>query len=62
MWLFLIIAVIVLIVVIKLLLKNDSCTSDASVDALEILRQRFARGEIDEETFEKMKHSLEDNR
>ena len=62
MWLFLIIAALVLFVVIKLLLKNDRCTSAASLDAMEILRQRFARGEIDEETFEKMKRSLEDMR
>ncbi len=62
MWVFLIVAVIIILIVIKLLLNRGTCTPDDSLDAMEILRKRFARGEIDEETFEKMKRSLEDNR
>ena len=36
--------------------SNDSPESD--VDALEILRQRFASGDIDEDTYKKMKKTL----
>ncbi len=62
MWVFWIIAFLAVFIIIKLLLRNDSCTPDGSngMDALAILKQRFASGEIDEETFEKMKKSLDD--
>ena len=63
MWVFWIIAVIAIIFIVKLLLRNDSCTRDSAtdVDALEILRQRYANGEIDEVTFEKMKKTLDES-
>lgn len=37
-------------------------TSPAELSALEILRQRYARGEIDTTTFEQMKNHLEGSR
>jgi len=73
-WLFWVVGIIVVLLMIKVLFGNNSCTesaesdtgcgscqhsSDSELDALDILKKRFASGDIDEETFEKMKRTLE---
>ncbi|MAG36414.1 MAG: hypothetical protein CL878_09240 [Dehalococcoidia bacterium] len=38
--------------------RSDPASSDASETPLEILRQRYARGEISKEQFDQMKYDL----
>ena len=51
---------IVIVVCLMFIRPHGSCHSrhKKEDEALEIARKRFARGEIDEETFEKIKHKL----
>ena len=51
---------IVIVVCLMFMRSHGSCHSKGKNEdeALEIARKRFARGEIDEETFEKIKHKL----
>lgn len=58
-WLFWIILLVVLVYVLKYVLGPSRRKSSDSSEALEILKQRFARGEIDEAEFEKRKKLLE---
>lgn len=57
---------IILAIIIGLVVRGictpRKCNSDASEkdEAVEILKKRYARGEISEEEFEHMKHELED--
>ena len=37
---------------------TDECEGEDEDEALEIARKRFAKGEIDEETFDKIKQKL----
>ena len=57
MWLFILLALIAIVILVRLLLRRGQCTP-SNADALEILRQRFARGEIDEEEFERRRKAL----
>jgi putative membrane protein len=54
-WWFLIIAVIIL--VLRVLFKSKQPASDTETP-LEILKRRYANGEIDKEEFEKRKQDL----
>lgn len=61
-WVFLVVAVVV---VIKWLVASPRSHSDSSSElrrnrALEILRERYARGEIDNEEFEERRRRLDD--
>jgi putative membrane protein len=53
------IAVIVALIWGVVLWVNKKQTNTTSPSALEILRQRYARGEIDTESFEQMRERLE---
>ena len=57
MWIFW----IVLVVVIALLLKQIAGSTNKSKeqDALEVLKQRYAKGEVDEAEYQKKKSMLE---
>lgn len=62
MWFFWIFLVLVIAVLIKLLSessKNQNGTTGNYDEAIMQLRNRFARGEIDKEEFERRKHELE---
>jgi putative membrane protein len=61
MWLFWALVVAVILWALKISIGSDSSDkqSTAHISALEILKERFARGEIDQEEFEsKKKHLL----
>ncbi len=60
MWVFWIAVIAVVALVIKLIIGTTAGQSGTpSEDALEILRKRYARGEIDGREFERMKNELE---
>jgi len=58
MWLFWIVLLVVLVYVLKDVFASSG-SKPSSEDALEILKQRFARGEIDEAEFERRKKHLQ---
>lgn len=61
MWIFWIILIILLVFLIKWLVSGDASTPAHRDDsALDILKKRYARGEIDEEEFERRRRELED--
>jgi len=77
MWAFWVVGIIIVLLIIKVLFGNDRCTgspesdagcgscqhsSDSDMDALDILKKRFASGDIDEDTFEKMKRALDNEK
>ncbi|MDG6773876.1 SHOCT domain-containing protein [Thiomicrorhabdus sp. ZW0627] len=57
MWIFWIVLLIVIFVLIRMLSSSNQNVS--SETPLEILQKRYAKGEIDQETYEKMKNTLE---
>ena len=59
MWIFWIILLVVLVYVLKDIFGSVNRNSSSSSNALEILKQRFARGEIDETEFERRKKQLQ---
>jgi len=60
MWIFWIVVLVVVVLVIKLIINNTSSQSDAPAEsALETLRKRYARGEIDRQEYEQIKNDLE---
>ncbi len=61
MWILLIVIVVVVIAVIKMAAGNSSGkTSQPEDTPLEILKKRYARGEIDEQEFNQRRKKLED--
>ncbi len=62
MWLMIVAGLVLVLLIAGLLLGRGRCTpGDDGADAMEILRQRYARGEIDQATFRKMKSALKDD-
>ena len=60
-WLFWLIVIVVLVVVFKAVIGSDAQANDPKQDSpLEILQKRYARGEIDEDEFNKRRKELED--
>jgi putative membrane protein len=60
MWLFWIAIIVVVVLAFKLLTNRTSGQSSTPTEsALEILRKRYARGEIDSREYERMKNELE---
>jgi len=60
MWLFWIAIIVVVVLAFKLLTNRTSGQSGTPTEsALEILRKRYARGEIDSREYERMKNELE---
>ena len=61
MWLFWIIVIVVIVLVVKMLIGKNKTTSSTirSKTALEILEERYSRGEIDHSEFEQKHRDLE---
>lgn len=58
MLIWLIVLVAVVYFVLRFFRKSDALTGRGSSRALEILKERYARGEIDMETYDRMKDEL----
>ena len=61
-WGFWVLVVVAVGVLVVRLFSSTQMRSDAQDDPLEILRRRYARGEISTEEFEERKAKLEENR
>jgi len=57
MWLFWILLIIAIVFIFQNVAKGNS--SSANESPLEILKKRYARGEIDEEEYERRRNELE---
>lgn len=58
MWLFWIVVIIIAVVLVKVIGSGSSTTSTEK-SPMEILKARYARGEIDEEEFNRRRNELE---
>lgn len=59
MWIFWILLIILLVLGIKGLTGNDTSSSNTTTDSpIDILKKRYANGEIDEEEYERRKKEL----
>ncbi len=58
---FFIFFVILIVYIVKMITGNNNAEQNSSkeLSALEILKQRYARGEIDEKTYQQMKKNLD---
>lgn len=59
MWLFWILVIIGVVWLVKLMMGGGEADSPPQRSALEILKERYARGEIDHEEFEQKRRDLE---
>ncbi len=61
MWTFWIAVIVVVVLLFKLIANSTSGRSGTPTEgALEILKKRYARGEIDKHEYERMKNELKD--
>jgi len=61
MWIFWVLIIVVIVVVLKTVTGNDSQGTATKGDSpLEILQKRYARGEIEEEEFNRRRKKLEE--
>lgn len=60
MWLFWILIIIVIIWAIKAATGQNNSQKNNPESAMDILKKRYARGEIDQQEFEKMRKNLDD--
>ncbi|MDQ7065875.1 MAG: SHOCT domain-containing protein [candidate division KSB1 bacterium] len=61
-WLFWIVLIVVIVWAVKSFVDSqnrNAASRDSNADALEILKKRFANGEIDEEEFQRRKQLLQ---
>lgn len=60
MWLFWIVFIVLVVIIVRIITDKSSGQSDSRPeDPLDILKQRYARGEISKDEFESMKQALE---
>lgn len=60
MWLFWILLIVVIVVIVKAVSGSGTSTPTHHLDSpLEILKGRYARGEIDDEEFERRRREIE---
>ncbi|HID46094.1 MAG TPA: SHOCT domain-containing protein [Chromatiaceae bacterium] len=58
MWLFWIALIIVLLWVVKIASRSESSSLESSKSALDILKERYVRGEINQEEYEQKKKDI----
>lgn len=58
MWILLIIGIILVVFLVMQLTKNDERQNKSQETALDILKKRYAKGEISKEEFERMKQDM----
>jgi len=59
MWIFWLVVLLVVLFIIRLVIKGGTGQQDTRLETpLEILKKRYARGEIDKEEYESMKNDL----
>lgn len=56
--LFWILIIVGVVFIVRWLIERNSDSSPPAESALEVLQKRYARGEIDKDTFEQMKHDI----
>jgi putative membrane protein len=61
MWLFWIFWMVVIVWAVKMAMRDDNQFNGKERSALDILNERYAKGEIDEEEFAKSKRLLSDS-
>jgi putative membrane protein len=59
MWLFWLVLIVLIVVVVRAVASGTGNRSGIEESPLEILRKRYARGEIDEEEFNRKRRELE---
>lgn len=59
MWLFWLLVVIGVVWIVKMMVGNGKKGQQADRSALDILKERYARGEIDQQEFEQKRRDLE---
>ena len=60
MWVFWILVIVVIIVLIRMIVpRSGSSSANPDKSPIEILKARYARGEIDEEEFKRRRRDLE---
>ena len=59
MWLIWILVIVGIVLAVVFLVRGGEGTSTRSDSALDILKKRYARGEIDEEEYERRRRELE---
>lgn len=60
MWLFWILVIIAVVWLVRLMMGGGDGKSQPKPSALEILKERYARGEIDRQEFEQKRSDLEE--
>ena len=60
MWLFWIVAIILIVLGVKLAVGIGNRSEDRRISALDILKERYAKGEIDLAEFEQKRNALND--
>lgn len=59
MWVFWILLIVIIVVLVKVIAGSGSSSAQPDKSPMEILKARYARGEIDEEEFNRRRHELE---
>ena len=58
MWLFWILLIVVVVWAVKVAMGGGNNSSEKQISALDILKERYAKGEIDQEEFEQKRRDL----
>lgn len=60
MWIFWLFLIVILVIAVKAAIGGNALNNDQKEDSpLEILKKRYARGEIDEEEYQRRRNELE---